>query len=136
MISISRTFSIRTTLGRNFLADGHFSLISEINFYNFLYRTALIALLFLYFCLRTNVQCHENSTGPHSHYFAIKQKATTSVPLSETAPDIQTITALVTFHPQVVFLQPSIRVVFPVFCIANGILRSAGCIGERAPPAC
>jgi hypothetical protein len=98
-------------------------------------RMIPIAIMLMFLCLRTHVQWFEHPSGPHTHYFAIKQKAAKADSLCTTALDTKPFPAQV-MYPQEPFSELSIPVYPKAHYAETGILHCPGCSGERAPPAC
>lgn len=106
-----------------------------MNLNTILSKTLLITVLFLYLCLRSQEQCLEGPAGPHSDFLTINQKSIKAVPQSATNPEHQSITVTITPYPNVVYLEPAIQELPKIYHIITGIIFSAGCNEERAPPA-
>ncbi len=103
---------------------------------NIFSRTAMVTVLFLYFCLRTQVQCREEPSIPDSDYLTIKQSVTKAVPRCATSPEEQSIPAIFTTHPEVIVPSPTQQISPAVVRSSTGILCYSGCFGERSPPSC
>jgi hypothetical protein len=101
---------------------------------NLILKTAPVVIIVLYVCLRSNVQWFEHPDGPHTHYFAIKQKLQKSAPLEILRQDDQTIQAVTASNESASFTT-TLHVIVPVaHQNCTGSQLSPPGLHDRAPP--
>ena len=104
--------------------------------HHILSKTVLVAVLMLYLCLRTQVQCHVDSSVPHSHFPAISQKVINAVCLNVTNPDLQQILSTLSPYAETTYSVPATLYVIYFRHVSSRANHCSGCFGERSPPAC
>lgn len=97
-------------------------------------RVVPILVLLLYFCLRTQEQCLEDPTVPHSDFITIKQKTTKSAPQCTTTPDKKQNTLVITAPSEIVCFAPSPEIIPNYKHVAVKKTCLHGCFRDRSPP--
>jgi hypothetical protein len=107
-----------------------------MNLQSILSKTAIFAVLVLYFCLRTQSQCHASTSTPHSHFITIKQKTVNIATQNLTIPDVQPILLALFTHTDLTYSEPAHLNVIITHHVSSRASHCSGCFGERSPPAC
>ena len=106
----------------------------QTNLKNLLLKVTPVLLILLYLCLRTNVQCFHHPDGPHTHYFALKQKLQNKVPLQAPLSDAKMALPLVALSESYKTTSPPPQLFPHLQQISAGTQHPPIGLHDRAPP--
>jgi hypothetical protein len=107
-----------------------------MNLHHIFSKAVLVAVLMMYICLRTQLQCHVDSSAPHSHFPTIKQKTINVVTQIVTIPDVQPILSTLSTHTEAAYSEPAPLIFSNIYQVSSRASHCSGYFGERSPPTC